>query len=87
MQNLQPKFRKKKQKLPSWLSISLLISLIIFCLVPTIPLFLLSNEPKLTDQTLCSMDLSDQSLQPKTDDHPVVHSSASTDLTKTKTKP
>nr|WRW55951.1 F-ORF [Pseudocuneopsis yangshuoensis] len=82
MQNLQPKARKTKQKLPNWLTFNLLFSLIIFCLIPSIPLFLLSNEPKLTDQTLCSMNLNDQPLPPKTDDHPIIHSPASTDLTK-----
>nr|YP_010489421.1 F-ORF [Cuneopsis demangei]UWM10835.1 F-ORF [Cuneopsis demangei] len=79
-----------KQKLPNWLSnclsFSLLISLIALCLIPAIPMFILSNEPELTNQALCSMNLNDQSPQPKTGDHPVIPSSANTDLAKTQPK-
>nr|YP_010254900.1 F-ORF [Cuneopsis celtiformis]QUA05839.1 F-ORF [Cuneopsis celtiformis] len=79
-----------KLKLPNWLSnclsFSLLVSLIIICLIPTIPMFILSNEPELTNQALCSMNLDNQSTQPKSEDHPITASPASTDLTNTQPK-
>nr|YP_010489407.1 F-ORF [Cuneopsis rufescens]UWM10821.1 F-ORF [Cuneopsis rufescens] len=72
-----------KQKLPNQFSFSLLISIIILCLIPTIPLFTFLNEPELLNQNLHSMDLNNQSSQPKTNDHPIIASPASTDLTNT----
>nr|AQM37870.1 F-ORF [Unio tumidus] len=82
-----------KQKLLNLFSIILLILFTTLCLFLSIPLFFLSNEPKLTNQTLCSMNLSNESLQPKIEDHPITASPGNTDLTKStqtsnnKTKP
>nr|YP_010489393.1 F-ORF [Schistodesmus spinosus]UWM10807.1 F-ORF [Schistodesmus spinosus] len=76
-----------KLKLPKWLSFSLFISFIILCLIPTIPLFFLSDEPSLINQALYSMSLNDQTPQPKDDDHPITPSPGNTDLTKPKSNP
>nr|YP_009349483.1 F-ORF [Unio crassus]AQM37730.1 F-ORF [Unio crassus]AQM37742.1 F-ORF [Unio crassus] len=76
-----------KQKLQKLLSVILFFLLVILCLTLSIPLFFLSNEPKLTNQTLCSMDLNNQPLQPKADNHPITASSGNTDLTKSNQTP
>nr|AEC14026.1 female-specific orf protein [Alasmidonta undulata]AEC14027.1 female-specific orf protein [Alasmidonta undulata]AEC14028.1 female-specific orf protein [Alasmidonta undulata] len=65
----------------------LFIFTIVFILIKTIQMLFVSDEFWMVNQVLCSMDLDNASSQPSTNDHPVISSPASTDLTNPNTKP
>nr|AEC14025.1 female-specific orf protein [Alasmidonta marginata]AEC14053.1 female-specific orf protein [Lasmigona costata]AEC14054.1 female-specific orf protein [Lasmigona costata]AEC14055.1 female-specific orf protein [Lasmigona costata] len=65
----------------------LFIFAIAFFLIKIIQMLFVSDEYWMINQVLCSMDLDNASSQPTTNDHPVISSPASTDLTNPNTKP
>nr|YP_009502516.1 HORF [Alasmidonta varicosa]AWV82789.1 HORF [Alasmidonta varicosa]UZC55596.1 female open reading frame [Alasmidonta varicosa] len=69
-----------------FLLLILFIFAIAFFLIKIIQMLFVSDEFSMMNQVLCSMDLDNSSSQPSTNDHPVVPSPASTDLTNPNTE-